>query len=309
MIVAHKTGTLLAVNDYYPFGLRWNGQGSQFHKYQFGGKEYEEELNLNTYDFHARQMDPVLGRFWGVDPMSSERVSFSPFNYVQNNPMSRVDPTGMLDNNRLNNERLENGSADDDNEIKTSWTESNLELLVGTEFEDMIGQLVSENNIDLTTVTDPTKTGEGNLGNVAVAASGFLMESINKSMGQNSTFRLRNQSGSNFSPKLYDTGWKGGSKGQIKTYKSSYVKGGLKVGGFALGIYSFAEIEANARAGKIDNFERASDHIINGISTLGGIYGAAWGVGWEIGKQISTMPGYDQNIRVPLQLLIGVKPN
>ena len=55
------------MNDYYPFGLRWNGQGSSFHKYQFGGKEYEEELNLNTYDFHARQMDPVLGRFWGVD--------------------------------------------------------------------------------------------------------------------------------------------------------------------------------------------------------------------------------------------------
>ncbi len=67
MIVAHKTGTLLAVNHYYLFGLRWNGQGSQFHKYQFGGKEYEEELNLNTYDFHARQMDPVLGRFLGVD--------------------------------------------------------------------------------------------------------------------------------------------------------------------------------------------------------------------------------------------------
>ncbi len=97
MIVAHKTGTLLAVNHYYPFGLRWNGHGSQFHKYQFGGKEYEEELNLNTYDFHARQMDAVLGRFWGVDPMSSERVSFSPFNYVQNNPMNRVDPSGMLD--------------------------------------------------------------------------------------------------------------------------------------------------------------------------------------------------------------------
>ena len=97
MIVAHKTGTLLTVNHYYPFGLRWNGQGSPLHKYQFGGKEYEEELNLNTYDFHARQMDPVLGRFWGVDPMSSERVSFSPFNYVQNNPMSRVDPSGMLD--------------------------------------------------------------------------------------------------------------------------------------------------------------------------------------------------------------------
>ena len=97
LIVAHKTGTLLAVNDYYPFGLRWNGQGLPFHKYQFGGKEYEEELNLNTYDFHARQMDPVLGRFWGVDPMSSERVSFSPFNYVQNNPMNRVDPSVMLD--------------------------------------------------------------------------------------------------------------------------------------------------------------------------------------------------------------------
>ena len=79
------------MNDYYPFGMRWYNNGNPLYKYKFGGKELQTELNLNTYDFHARQQDPQLGRFWGVDPMADERVNLSSFNYVQaiqaaNNP-------------------------------------------------------------------------------------------------------------------------------------------------------------------------------------------------------------------------------
>ena len=70
----HKTGIVLETNDYYPFGMRWYNNGNPLYKYKFGGKELQTELNLNTYDFHARQQDPQLGRFWGVDPMADERV-------------------------------------------------------------------------------------------------------------------------------------------------------------------------------------------------------------------------------------------
>ena len=188
LIVAHKTGTLLTANHYYPFGLRWNGQGSPFQKYQFGGKEYEEELNLNTYDFHARQMDPVLGRFWGVDPMCSERVSFSPFNYAQNNPMNRVDPTGMLDESYRNRLQNTDGSSSDyegNNFIETRWTETNLELLIGTEFEDMIGQIAYERGIEFIGDGDPTKKVADGLSNtIGIAATGVGVAEVSTLAGQ-----------------------------------------------------------------------------------------------------------------------------
>jgi RHS repeat-associated protein len=68
------------------------------HKYEtFNGKELEESLGLNVIEMDFRQYDPALGRFNVTDPMAEERNWLSPYNFVQNNPISRVDPTGLLD--------------------------------------------------------------------------------------------------------------------------------------------------------------------------------------------------------------------
>lgn len=41
--------------------------------------------------------DSELARWLQVDPLSSQRPGLSPYNYCQNNPLVRIDPTGMLD--------------------------------------------------------------------------------------------------------------------------------------------------------------------------------------------------------------------
>ncbi|GAA5039195.1 hypothetical protein GCM10011506_38070 [Marivirga lumbricoides] len=54
-------------------------------------------LGVRAFNLHTRIYDPALGRFWQVDPMADARNWFTPYNFVQNNPITGVDPTGMLD--------------------------------------------------------------------------------------------------------------------------------------------------------------------------------------------------------------------
>ncbi|MBS1506086.1 MAG: hypothetical protein JSS79_05535 [Bacteroidetes bacterium] len=45
----------------------------------------------------SRMYDPAVGRFWEVDPKSEKRNWVNPYNFVQNNPINRVDPSGLTD--------------------------------------------------------------------------------------------------------------------------------------------------------------------------------------------------------------------
>jgi len=55
-------------------------------QYGFGGKEYQDELNLNLYDVTARNYDPALGRWMNIDPLAEQMRRHSPYNYGFDNP-------------------------------------------------------------------------------------------------------------------------------------------------------------------------------------------------------------------------------
>ena len=54
-------------------------------------------LNQGFDYFGARYYSSDLSIWLSVDPLSDERPGLSPYNYCQLNPVMRIDPTGMLD--------------------------------------------------------------------------------------------------------------------------------------------------------------------------------------------------------------------
>src|SRR5690554_1744072 len=118
-----QSGTLqiLEENHYYPFGLRHevyvtgskrqhgfgnDGGGGDIddvelinvlrteYQYKYNGKEWQDELGLNFYDYGARNYDPEIGRWMNVDPLAELYESQANYDYSGNNPVRFVDFNG-----------------------------------------------------------------------------------------------------------------------------------------------------------------------------------------------------------------------
>ena len=104
-------------SHYYPFGLKHNNYNSDYkmmvkngettrigtppaevpsyYKYKYNGKELQDELGLNMYDYGARLYDPARAGWSNIDPLAEKMRRFSPYNYCFNNPLRFTDPDGM----------------------------------------------------------------------------------------------------------------------------------------------------------------------------------------------------------------------
>ena len=91
--------TILEESNYYPFGLKHNGYNPispiPENRRLFNGKELQEELSLNLYDYGARNYDPALGRWMNIDPLAEISRRFSPYTYALDNPVYFIDVDGM----------------------------------------------------------------------------------------------------------------------------------------------------------------------------------------------------------------------
>ncbi len=98
-VVFNDDGIILQANCYYPFGMEMEGLFSNIpvlneNKYLYNGKEFQDDFELEWYDYGARFYDAQIARFHILDPLA-EKYSFqSPFVYAENNPIRFVDYNG-----------------------------------------------------------------------------------------------------------------------------------------------------------------------------------------------------------------------
>ena len=68
--------------------------GVGIYQYKYNGKEWQDELGLNMYDFHARNYMPDIGRTSSQDPHAENYYHLSSYSFLNNNPLLFVDPDG-----------------------------------------------------------------------------------------------------------------------------------------------------------------------------------------------------------------------
>ena len=99
--MVNAKGVVQQVTNYYPFGAPYAdataSKGSDVQPYKYNGKELDLMHGLNTYDYGARQYNPVTARWDRIDPLSEKYYNVSPYNYCHNNPVMLIDPDGKDD--------------------------------------------------------------------------------------------------------------------------------------------------------------------------------------------------------------------
>jgi RHS repeat-associated protein len=71
-----------------------NDAGSKDNKYQYNGKELNEDFGLNWSDYGARWYDAAVGRWNGIDNAANSYSNYSPYIYAMNDPLKFVDADG-----------------------------------------------------------------------------------------------------------------------------------------------------------------------------------------------------------------------
>jgi RHS repeat-associated protein len=88
-------GALITSRDYHPYGKAALGSSNDTPGYTGHVEDAESDLIY----MQARYYDPELARFLSIDPVmpsAGDVFSDNRYAYVQNNPITHVDPTGMM---------------------------------------------------------------------------------------------------------------------------------------------------------------------------------------------------------------------
>jgi RHS repeat-associated protein len=90
--LSNSSGVLANTYTYDSFGKTTASTGTLTNPFQYTGRDYDPEIGVRYY--RARYYDENIGRFLNEDPIQfGAGTNF--FAYVANNPINRIDPSGL----------------------------------------------------------------------------------------------------------------------------------------------------------------------------------------------------------------------
>jgi RHS repeat-associated protein len=104
VVVDRKDGSVQETRSYDPLGELMPDYCSQKAgtntktQEMYSGKELDNDgssigvSDLNLYYYGARYYDPEIGQWTTRDPIEDENLGVNPYRFVNNNPLSWVDP-------------------------------------------------------------------------------------------------------------------------------------------------------------------------------------------------------------------------
>ena len=170
---------ILEENHYYPYGLKHTNYNSDLlvhreyrgalgikdpgpieplvpvlpYNYKYNGKEFQDEMGMNIYDYGARNYDPAIGRFRNIDRMAERYENLTPYNYTGNNPVYFIDVNGewIYIHDGDNQYRYENGKTQ--HQVDGKWADVD----GTTQLSDFVVNIVA----GLNNLENSGKTGKG----------------------------------------------------------------------------------------------------------------------------------------------------
>jgi RHS repeat-associated protein len=99
---ANPLNPVVERNDYMAYGGRLTQYGVTVpqlasNRYKYNGKETQPLIGDNLRDYGARMYDTNHKNWMTIDPLAELNPHISPYAFCSNNPMIRIDPTGMID--------------------------------------------------------------------------------------------------------------------------------------------------------------------------------------------------------------------
>ena len=145
-VVLRDDNTLLERNHYYPSGMRFGESavsGGSVQPYRHTGHEMQAMHGLNWIDNGARMRSVNLPIFTTPDPLAEKYYNISPYAWCGNNPVNRIDPTGMIWEDPKEAERLNKSINNRIESIDKNSTKIQAQIDKGGLSEKMLAKLES----------------------------------------------------------------------------------------------------------------------------------------------------------------------